>query len=201
MATLPLIIKADTTGSLESVKSELTKLARERIVPKIISSGVGSINENDVKSAVAANNALIIGFHTKAEQRVVLLAERSGVTILIFNIIYELTDKIKELLSLREPKVETETIIGASKVLKLFSSTKNKQVIGGRVLSGQIKRGAVVKIIRREAELGTGKIKELQQSKIAADVVNEGTEFGAMIESKIEVAAGDTLKAVIIVTK
>ncbi|MEK7461521.1 MAG: translation initiation factor IF-2 [Patescibacteria group bacterium] len=201
MFFLPLIIKTDTAGSLEAVTGELKKLSRERIVPQIILSGVGSINENDVKSAVAANNALIIGFHTKAEQRVVLLAERSGVTILIFNIIYELTDKIKELLFLREPKVEMETIIGTSKVLKLFSSTKNKQVIGGRVLSGQIKHGAVVKIIRREAELGTGKIKELQQSKIAADVVNEGTEFGAMIESKIEVAAGDTLKAVIIVTK
>src|SRR3989338_4450509 len=91
---------------------------------------------------------------------------------LVFNVIYELTDKIKELLSEREPRMEIETIIGISKVLKLFGITKGRQIIGGRVLSGQIKRGSIVKIIRRETELGVGKVKELQQSKIATDSVN-----------------------------
>ncbi|MBI2673694.1 MAG: GTP-binding protein [Candidatus Zambryskibacteria bacterium] len=193
---LPLIIKADTTGSLEAITGELRKLSRERIAPQIILSNVGSINENDVKSAMATAGAVIIGFNAKVESRVALLAERSGITILTFNIIYELTDKVKELLSLREPRVEIETIIGTSKVLKLFGITKGKQIVGGRVLSGQIKHGANVKIIRRGTELGAGKVKELQQSKIAIDSVNEDVEFGAMIESKIEIATGDILKAV-----
>ena len=198
---LPIVLKADTAGSLEAVMGELKKLSRERIAPQVILSGIGSINENDVKSAIAATGAIIIGFNTKVEPRVALLAERSAITILMFNIIYELTDKIKELLSEKEPRMETETIIGTFKVLKLFGITKGRQIIGGRVLSGQIKRGSIVKIIRRETELGVGKVKELQQSKIATDSVNEGVEFGAMIESKIEVAPGDILNAVTLVTK
>ncbi|MDO8590274.1 MAG: GTP-binding protein [bacterium] len=201
MSILPLIIKADTAGSLEVIKSELGKLTRERITPKVVLSSVGSVNENDVKSALATAGAVIIGFNAKVDSQAMALAERSGITILGFNIIYELTDKVKELLTEKEPRIEVEEIMGTVKVLKLFGITKGKQVIGGRVLSGQLKRGAIVKIIRREAEIGTGRVKELQQSKITTDTVSEGTEFGAMIESKIEVAPGDVLNAVVMVTK
>ena len=201
IAILPLVIKADTAGSLEAITSELGKLSRERTAPRIILSSVGSINENDVKSALAATGAVILGFNTKVDPQAAHLAERSGITILTFSIIYELTDKVKKLLSEREPKIETEEIVGISKVLKLFGITKGKQVIGGRVLSGLIKRGAVVKIIRREVEIGKGVVKELQQSKIVTDSVSEGTEFGALIESKIEVTPGDVLNATILVTK
>ena len=198
---LPIVLKADTTGSLEAITGELGKLSRERILPRIILSSVGSINENDVKSALSATGAVIFGFNTKVDREAASLAERSGITIMTFSIIYELTDKVKELLSLREPRIEVEEIIGASKVLKLFGITKGKQVIGGRVLSGLIKRGAVVKIVRRETEIGKGIVKELQQSKVATDSASEGTEFGAMIESKIEVAPGDVLNATVFVTK
>jgi len=190
VSILPLVIKADTG-----------KLSRERILPRIILSSVGSINENDVKSALSATGAVIFGFNTKVDREAASLAERSGITIMTFSIIYELTDKVKELLSLREPRIEVEEIIGTSKVLKLFGITKGKQVIGGRVLSGLIKRGAVVKIVRRETEIGKGIVKELQQSKVATDSASEGTEFGAMIESKIEVAPGDVLNATVFVTK
>jgi translation initiation factor IF-2 len=108
---------------------------------------------------------------------------------------------VAQLLVEREPKVESEVVTGAAKVLKVFSSAKGKQVLGGRVLEGMIARNAVVKIIRRESELGQGRVKELQQSKIAVDSVQEGTEFGAMVESKFEVAPGDVLQCVTIVTK
>lgn len=201
LSYLPIILKADTAGSLEAISEELGKLGRERIVPMIIFSGIGNINENDVKSAMSATGAIIIGFNTKVDREAANLAERSSITILAFSIIYELTDKIKALLVEREPRVEVEEIVGASKVLKLFGITKGRQVIGGRVLSGVIKRGAIVKIIRREVEIGQGKVKELQQSKIATDSVSEGTEFGALIESKIEVAPGDVLNVVTLVTK
>ena len=157
--------------------------------------------DTDVKSALSATGAVIFGFNTKVDREAASLAERSGITIMTFSIIYELTDKVKELLSLREPRIEVEEIIGTSKVLKLFGITKGKQVIGGRVLSGLIKRGAVVKIVRRETEIGKGIVKELQQSKVATDSASEGTEFGAMIESKIEVAPGDVLNATVFVTK
>lgn len=198
---LPLVIKADTAGSLEVITSELGRLSRERIAPKIILSSVGSINENDVKSALTARGTTVIGFHTKVDPQAAALAERLAVSILSFNIIYELTDKVKALLTEREPKVEVEEVAGTAKVLKLFGMAKGKQIIGGRVLSGILKRGAVIKIIRREAEIGWGKIRELQQSKIAVDALGEGGEFGAMIESKMEVAPGDILDAMASVTK
>ena len=201
MSYLPLIIKADTSGSLEVITNELEKLTRERIVPKILLSGVGSINENDIKSALATTGATIIGFNTKIDSQAAALAERSNITILSFNIIYELTDKIKVLLSEREPKVEVEEISGTAKILKIFSATKGKQVIGGRVLSGTLKQGNLVKIKRREIDIGQGKIKELQQSKIATNSVSEGVEFGTMIESKIDIAPGDVLNVVTVIRK
>ena len=201
LSFLLIILKADTAGSLEVVTDKLEKLSRERIAPKIILGSYGNINENDVKSALSSTGTVIVGFNTKVDPQAALLAERSGVTILTFNIIYELIDKVKALLSEKEPKIEVEEIASTSKVLKLFGITKDKQVIGGRVLSGVLKRSAMVKIIRRETEIGRGKVKELQQSRIATDSVNEGAEFGAMIESKIEITPGDILNTVTLVTK
>ena len=201
VSSLNIVLKADTAGSLEAIKTELDKLSRERIAPRIILSNVGGIGENDVKSALSATEVIIIGFNTKVDREASALAERSGITILTFDIIYELTNKVKELLSLKEPRIEVEEIESTSKVLKLFGTAKGKQVIGGRVVSGVLKRGALIKIIRREAEIGRGKVKELQQSKIAVDSLNEGAEFGAMIESKMEIAPGDMLNSVVLITK
>lgn len=196
VTTLPLIIKADAAGSLEAITSEIRKLSRERIAPKIILSSVGGVNENDIKSALAVEGAVFIGFNTKVDKEAKNLAERQGVNIFLFDIIYELTDKVKEILVEKEPKVEGEQIEGNAKVLKIFSTSKGKQVLGGRVLAGLIKRGSMVKINRRDTEIGQGKVKELQQSKIVTDLVGEGSEFGAMIESKIEIVPGDTLNTV-----
>lgn len=201
VATLPIVLKTDTAGSLEVVVNELGKLSRERIVPKIIASGVGIINENNIKTALATPGTIICGFNTTIDTRASLLAERSGIAILIFNIIYELTDKIKEHLAEREPRVEVEETAGSAKVLKIFSTAKNKQVIGGRVSSGVLKRGTEIKIVRRGEDLSRGKVKELQQGKVATPSVEEGAEFGALIESKLEIAPGDVLEAVTRVTK
>ena len=201
VVNLPLIIKADTAGSLEAVENEIGKLSRERIVPKIVLSSVGSINENDVKGALTTAGTTILGFNAKVDSSAQALAERSGVNISLFTVIYELTDFVTKLLSEREPKIEVEEITGSAKILKLFSSSKGKQVIGARVLSGTIARGNMLKILRREAEIGRGRLKELQQGKVAAENVSEGTEFGALIEAKIEIAPGDTVEATTLVTK
>ncbi|OHB06119.1 MAG: translation initiation factor IF-2 [Candidatus Zambryskibacteria bacterium RIFCSPLOWO2_01_FULL_47_14] len=201
IATLPLIIKADAAGSLEAVEGELAKIARERIIPKIIFQGVGNVNENDIKLAISVPGTTIISFNTKTDAQAAALAERSGISISTFTIIYELTEKVASLLSLAEPKVEVEEISGSAKVLKLFSSAKNKQVLGAKVLSGIIAKGNSVKISRRDAEIGHGKVRELQQAKVNTSKVEEGSEFGALIESKIEIAPGDILEAVSMVTK
>ena len=154
-----------------------------------------------MKAAIATPGTLILGFHTKTESSAASLAERSAVSIALFDVIYELTDKVKALLEEREPRIEVEEISGTAKVLKLFSTAKGKQVLGARVLSGRIAFGNTVKIMRREAEVGKAKIRELQQSKVATQEVSEGAEFGALIESKLEIVPGDVLEAVSMITK
>jgi translation initiation factor IF-2 len=200
-ASLPLIIKADAAGSLEAIENQIGKLARERIVPKVLLAGVGAVNENDVKLALSTPGTTILAFTAKTDAPAAALAERSGVTILSYSVIYELTDKVKELLEEQEPKIEVEEVSGSAKVLKLFSQTGNKQVVGARVLAGKITQNAMVRIMRREAEIGKGNIRELQQAKVKTSEVLEGTEFGALVESKLEIAPGDVLEAVIKVVK
>jgi translation initiation factor IF-2 len=142
-----------------------------------------------------------MSFNSKIDSQAAALTERSGIEILSFSIIYELTDKVKELLKEREPKTEVEEVTGAAKILKIFNTSKGKQVIGGRVTTGTIEKNSSVKIMRREAEIGDGKIKELQHAKVATSSVQEGEEFGAMIESKLELVPGDMIQAVTKVVK
>lgn len=201
MTILPVIIKADAAGSLEAILYELDKLSRERIIPKVVIGAVGTVSESDVKTAIATPGIIIFGFNTKVDPQAASLAERSDVGIENFDIIYKLTERIESLLTEREPRIEVEEVLGRAKVLKIFNATKDRQVVGARVESGMFEKGGTVKILRHDEEIGRGKVKELQQAKIAVESVNEGTEFGTMIESKIEIAPGDILERVVTVTK
>ena len=93
------------------------------------------------------------------------------------------------------PVEKVETITGSAKIIRVFSKNKDKQVVGGRVAEGEIKSGEIVKIFRRDAEIGEGKIKELQIQKIKTASVKESQEFGVMIESKLEIAEGGCYKS------
>lgn len=201
LTILPIILKADTAGSLEAIEYELGKISRERIIPKIVASGVGSVSEGDVKNAIATPGTLVFSFSTKVDAQAAALADRSGVSIESFDIIYKLTERVTELLTEREPRIEVEEMVGAAKVLKVFSAQKDKQVLGGRVTTGTFEKSGIIRIVRRDEEIGRGTVRELQQSKMEADSISEGSEFGAMIESKAEIAPGDTLERVVKVTK
>ncbi|MHB0978114.1 MAG: translation initiation factor IF-2 [Minisyncoccota bacterium] len=201
ISILPIIIKADVTGSLEALIHELNKLSHERIVLKVVQKGIGTISENDVKSAMTTAGTIVFSFNTKIDSQAAALAERSGVPIETFDIIYKLTERINELLLEREPRIEVEETTGTGKVLKIFSTTKDKHVIGIRSSSGTFEVEGLLKIIRRDEEIGRGKIKGLQQNKVEIDKINENSEFGAMIESKTEIAPGDMLEQITKVTK
>jgi translation initiation factor IF-2 len=198
---VPVILKSDVAGTLEAVEKELNKIERERIAIKIISKGVGAIGENDAKNASGSTGAIILGFHTKVERGAQDIAERFNVTIKTFDIIYELSQWINEELDRRTPKFMSEKVEGQLKVLKTFSTTKHKQVIGGKVTSGLIEVGAQVKIMRRETAIGKGKITELQQQKLPSKKVDEGNECGMMVEADIEIVPGDVLEAYIMSEK
>ncbi len=199
--TIPLIIKTDVSGSIEAIEKEITKLNTDEISFKIISSGVGAVGESDLKMANVDNNSIIVGFNTKVENGARDLNESMKVNVQIFDVIYKLTDWLKEIIEERRPRVETLEVIGSLKILKAFGSTKNKKVVGGKVTNGKINSNSEVRIMRRDFELGRGKIIELQQNKIKAKEVLENTDCGVLVDSKVDIAPGDVLEAFVITIK
>lgn len=198
---IPLIIKADVVGTLDAVKQELRKIKAENLALKIISQAVGPITENDILLASSDPLSVVIGFHTKLEPKARDQAERSKVKVEQFDIIYKLSEWLTEYAETARPREETDEVIGALKVIRIFSQNKDKQVVGGKVVTGVIKINHPVKIIRREHDLGRGKITELQSAKIKTNEVLAETECGLLVESKTEIAVGDTLECFIKVTK
>ena len=197
---VPIVVEADAHGTLDAVIQEIRKISLERICPKIIYAGTGPITEGDIQLAMTKENSLVIGFNVKIEPRAKHLAERAGIVPQTFTVIYKLTEWLTEELKRQSPVFNTEETQGEAKILKTFSKIKDRQVIGGRMNEGSIKKGARVKIIRRDNEIGEGIIKELQQNKKDVSDVSTG-EFGTMIESKTEIAAGDLVRSIIIVKK
>ena len=198
---IPLIVKADTGSSLEALLSEIKKLGNERTSAKVISSGIGGVSENDVRLATGREKAIIIGFNTGIDSPAKNLAERTGVEIKLFDIIYKMTEWLSMELEKRTPKIEVEEHLGVARVIKIFSKVKDKQILGGRVEKGSLTLGAQVKIMRRDVEICTGKIRELQQQKVKTSEAKEGTDFGALIETKLEIAPGDYINNFIMVEK
>lgn len=200
-AIIPLILKADTSGSLDALVYEIGKLENERVIPKVVLSGLGPISENDIRVATGHEKPIVIGFHTKVDSQAEAMALRLGITIEKFDIIYKITEWLEGALKDRTPTIETEETTGQAKILKFFSKTKDKQIIGGRVEQGEIVVGEQVKIIRRDTEVGRGRLRELQTQKEKTSRIGEGKEFGAMLESKVEVAPGDKIECFALVQK
>ncbi len=203
IVSLPLVLKADVIGSLEGIKFELAKIRHDRVHIKIVSEGIGAINENDIKSAQGDPNIIIIGFNAEPDKKAATLIERAAVPIQMknFSIIYELSQFVRETLLSMIPKEYVEEVTGKAKIMAVFSKDKDRQVVGGKVQEGQLETGAAVKIVRREAEIGRGFIRELQQQKKRVTEVREGFEFGSLIDAKFEIAAGDKVEVVRMVEK
>lgn len=192
---IPIIIKTDVSGSIEAIEKEIKKLNSNEISFKIIGSGVGAINESDLKMGSVNKESIIVGFNTKIDNGARDLNESLKVEIQIFDIIYKLTDWLKELVENRRPRVEKMEIIGTLKVLKTFGATKGKQIVGGKVTTGKITLGSSIRILRRDFEIGTGKIAELQINKLKSKEVLEGSECGLQVETKMDISTGDVLEA------
>lgn len=196
--TLSVAIKADAIGSLDGIKHELRKIKNDKVSLHIISLGIGAINENDIKLIESDPSIILVGFHVDTDKKAQSIIERSAIPLNIktFNIIYELTQYVLDCLLTKVPKEYEEIATGRAKVLALFSKEKDRQVIGGKVETGIITSGNEVRIIRRDSEIGRGKIRELQEKKARTGEVAMGHEFGVMVESKIEIAVGDRIEAV-----
>ncbi len=192
---IPLLIKADVLGTIDAIKHELAKFESDRIAVRVIGASVGDITQYDVQNVSATEHAIIVGFNVKVERAAKELAERLGVEIDTFDIIYELSEWLNTALKDRTPKREEEVVTGKAKILKEFSIQKNVRVLGARMEEGSIKLKQMVRIIRRDIEIGKGTIVNLQQSKSDINTVQEG-EFGLQINTRTEVAPGDYIEGI-----
>ncbi|MCE9549332.1 hypothetical protein K8Q98_02970 [Candidatus Nomurabacteria bacterium] len=159
----------------------------------MIQKGAGPISESDMKSV--NEETLVIGFNVKADKSAIEVAEKKNIVINFFDIIYKMTEWLAVEMENRRPKIETTEVTGRVKVLKAFSKTKERQILGGKVVEGRIALERTVKIMRREFEIGKGKIVNLEKGKVKVGSVEEGDEFGMMIESKIEIVPGDIIES------
>ncbi len=198
---IPVLIKTDVSGTIEAIEKEISKLNCDEISFKIIGGGVGAINESDLRMASINKDTVVFGFNTKIDNGARDLNEQLKVSIETFDIIYKLVDRLKEVIEERRPRQEQIEVIGTVKILKTFSSTKDKQVVGGKVIIGRITDNSNVRIMRRDFEIGRGKIVGLQTNKIKAREILEETDCGILVESKVDVAPGDLLEAFIMVIK
>lgn len=194
LPTVPILIKADVSGTIEAIQHELDKFESDRIAVRVIDTGVGDITAADVQNVSATKDAIIVGFNVKVERPATDLAERLEVEIDTFDIIYELSEWLNTALKNRTPKMETEQVTGKAKILKYFSTQKNTHVLGGRVEEGVLKLKQNVRIMRRDIEVGKGVITNLQSMKSNVDEIKDG-EFGMQIEAKAELAPGDIIEA------
>ncbi len=198
---IPIVIKADVAGSLEAIEKEIAKIKHDNAEFKIIAKGTGPITESDIKSISSGENAIVIGFNVKADKSAVEIADTRGITISFFDIIYKMSEWLETEMESRRPRVETVEIVGKAKIIRAFSRTKERQIVGGKVGEGVMMLNANIKIMRRDFEIGRGKIVNLEKSKVKTSTVEEGTEFGMMVESKIEIVSGDVIESFNVVQK
>ncbi|MEZ5939803.1 MAG: translation initiation factor IF-2 [Planctomycetaceae bacterium] len=191
---LPIIIKADTPGSIEALRMELERFEHDEVQIKILHEGVGGVNESDVYLA-ASTGAIIVAFHVIAEDRAESLAIQEGVDIRRYNIIYNVTDEIRQALEglLAPERVEVAT--GRALVLRTFSISRTGTIAGCRVLNGSIERNNRVHVIRDQKILNDYGIASLRREKDDAREVREGYECGIRLDGFNDVKEGDLLEA------
>ena len=186
-----LLLKADVSGSVEALEQMILAIPSEETRISVLQAEVGDITERDVKFA-KSTRARILGFRVKAPPSIMRLAEREKVFIEIFDVIYNLTERVRFLIEgLKEPAREE---VGSLKILAVFSKEKGtRQVVGGKVVEGEAYRGTF-DLVKQGEVAGQGRVVNLQEAKKDTSRVIKGKEAGLMVECDIEIQEGDTLK-------
>lgn len=198
---LKLIIKTDAKGSLEAIKQSLAKIKDEDVAIKIIHSGVGRVTDSDVMMA-SASHGLVISFHAGFDSpNVQKAADREGVTVKQYKVIYDLIEDMKGYLTgLLEPEV-VEVVLGRAEIKKIFLTKKKKMIFGARVLTGKLTSNAMLRIIRGRTDededniVGEGKIDTLRKGDEVVKEIKEGNECGIQYVGYMDLQEGDILLA------
>ncbi|MBB2698614.1 translation initiation factor IF-2 [Rhizobium phaseoli] len=189
----PLVIKGDVQGSIEAIAGALEKLGTDEVRARIVHSGAGGITESDI-SLAEASNAAIIGFNVRANAQARQFAERQGIEIRYYNIIYDLVDDVKAAMSGLLSPERRETFIGNAEILEVFNITKVGKVAGCRVVEGKVERGAGVRLIRNDVVVHEGKLKTLKRFKDEVSEVPMGQECGMAFENYEDMRVGDVIE-------
>ena len=193
IAKFPLLIKGDVQGSVEAIVTALNKLSTDEVSAQILYSGVGGITESDVTLATASS-AVIIGFNVRANKQAADLAQREGIEVRYYNIIYDLIDDVKGVMSgMLAPEVR-ETFLGNAEILEVFNISKVGKVAGCRVTDGMVERGAGVRLIRDNVVIHEGKLSTLKRFKDEVKEVQSGQECGMAFEKYEDMRPGDVIE-------
>lgn len=197
--TLNIILKGDVFGSLEAIEGVLKSLPQEKVNLRILKSEVGDINETDAKLA-DMSKAQIIGFRVKISPTVLQLLRKDTekkVRIKTFDIIYELIQEVRIGMEKSLEAEITRKDIGRIKALVIFWGEKSRQIVGGKITEGEMKKGLKLEVIRGDQKVGSGRIINLQRDKKDAERLVKGDECGILFEGNIKVEKGDILVAYI----
>lgn len=194
-ARLPLIIKADTDGSVQALGDAVEQLSTEDVRLEVIHRGVGAINESDVLLAATAG-AVVVGFHVRPDAKARAVAEREGVDIRLYRIIYEAVEEMRAALEGMLKPERREIVVGTADVRALFRVPKVGTVAGCYVTSGVIERAAHIRILRDHVEVYEGRIGSLKRFKEDVREVREGYECGIGVENFNDLKVGDIIEAI-----
>ncbi|HEU5229712.1 MAG TPA: translation initiation factor IF-2 [Ktedonobacteraceae bacterium] len=191
---LNIVLKCDVQGSAEALKNSLSKVVEENLKVRLIHEGIGNINETDIHLA-AASGAIVIGFNVKADGAAQRVAQKEGVDIRYYNVIYKLIDDIQAaLVGMLEPTYR-EVIEGHAEVLQTFKAGKNTVIAGCRVTDGKITRSSQARLMRGTTKVYDGKIDSLRRGKDDVREVATGYECGIVLEDFTEIQVGDIIEA------
>lgn len=190
---LPIVLKGDVQGSVEAISMSLDKISTEEVRAKVIHGAVGGISESDVLLA-RSSGAPIFAFNVRANKQARDLAEREGVEIRYYSVIYDLLDDVKSTLSGMLAPEKRETFLGYADILEVFNITKVGKVAGCRISEGKVMRGCGVRLLRDNVVIHEGKLKTLKRFKDEVSEVNAGMECGMAFERYDDIRVGDKIE-------
>ncbi|MGB6539389.1 MAG: translation initiation factor IF-2, partial [Xanthobacteraceae bacterium] len=189
----PLVVKGDVQGSIEAIVGALEKLSTDEVAARVIFAGAGGITESDITLA-EASGAAVIGFNVRAHKEAREAAERAGIEIRYYDIIYSLVDDVKKAMSGLLAPTLRETMLGNAIILEIFKVSKVGNIAGCRVTDGVVERGANVRLIRDSVVVHQGKLSQLKRFKDDARDVAAGQECGMAFENFQDMKAGDIIE-------
>ncbi len=195
---LPIIVKADVQGSVEAVKQSLVKLSDEEVMVKVIHGGVGAINESDV-SLASASNAIIIGFNVRPDATAKATAEREGVDMRLYKVIYNAIEDVQAAMKGMLDPVFEEKVLGHAEIRQIFKASGVGNIAGSYVLDGTFQRGCKVRISREGEQIFEGDLASLKRFKDDVKEVRAGYECGLVFDGFNDIQELDVVEAYIMV--